>query len=272
MSSSVMSVFGEPDDFQAALREDGIRNLLVTGQGEFRARLTQVTLHHLRLSAGDERLARIAFAAVPPNALLVLLPIGGGPWPIWGGAEMQPGEMITLGPGQRVHARTEEPCRWGAIRLPTDDLAQYARALRGEELGVPRVARWRPSRAALRQLRHFHQAAIRAVEARSTVFAHPEAAHGLEQQLVHALIECLAKGTMACEEPKSAARCRDMLAGFEDLLAEPLPRIAGIAAALGVSGRTLNKCCKQQLGMAASRYRDLRRLQQAQRASVGVKQ
>ena len=63
MPGSVTWVFGEPKDFQAVLREDGVLSLLVTARGAFRARLTQVTLHNLRLSTGDEHLPRIAFVA-----------------------------------------------------------------------------------------------------------------------------------------------------------------------------------------------------------------
>jgi hypothetical protein len=44
----------------------------------FRARLTQVALHSLRLSATDEHLPRIAFVAVPADTILVLLPRGRG--------------------------------------------------------------------------------------------------------------------------------------------------------------------------------------------------
>ena len=34
---------------------------------------------------------------------------------------MQADEIMMVGPGQRVHARTDELCRWGAIRLPASD-------------------------------------------------------------------------------------------------------------------------------------------------------
>src|SRR5262249_14224020 len=159
-----------------------------------RARLTQVTLRHLRLSAGDEHLSRIAFVAVPADMLLVSFAIDDRPAPIWGGMQMRVGELITFGAGQRVHARTGGPCRWGTIRIPGEDLTQYGRALTGAGFIVPCAARWRPPRAALRQLRHFHQAAVRRVEARSGVFADTEAAHGLEQQVIHARVECLSAG------------------------------------------------------------------------------
>jgi len=69
MPGSVISLFSDLDEFQAALREDGLLNLLVTGSGQFRAWLTHVTLHHLRLSAGDEYLSRIAFVGLDPTVV-----------------------------------------------------------------------------------------------------------------------------------------------------------------------------------------------------------
>jgi hypothetical protein len=59
MPGSVTSVFGQSDDFRAAPSADGILSFVVTGLGHFRARLMRVTLHDLRLSAGDEHLSRI---------------------------------------------------------------------------------------------------------------------------------------------------------------------------------------------------------------------
>ena len=109
MPGSVTSVLSEPEDFEAALREDGMLDMLVTGRGRFRARLTQITLHRLRLLAAEEHLPRIAFVAVPTDTVLVLLPIGSGSSPVWGGIGMRAGEIMTIGPGQRVHARADGP-------------------------------------------------------------------------------------------------------------------------------------------------------------------
>ena len=143
MPGSVTSVFSEPEDLQAALREDGVLGMLITGCGQFRARLTQITLHRLRLLAAEEHLPRIAFVATPADTVLIPLPIGSGPSPIWGGIATQVHEIITLGPGQRVHVRTDGPCRWGTIRLPAQDLAGYGRALTGTAFAVSHlVARW----------------------------------------------------------------------------------------------------------------------------------
>ena len=85
LPGSVTSVFSEADEFGAALLEEGILGLLVTGPGAFRARLTQVALHRIRLSAAEEYLPRIAFVAVPHDMILVSLANRSGPSPIWGG-------------------------------------------------------------------------------------------------------------------------------------------------------------------------------------------
>src|SRR5260370_14545611 len=58
MPGSVTSVISEAEDFEAALHEESVLGLLVTGHAHFRARQTQVALHRLRLAAGDEHRSR----------------------------------------------------------------------------------------------------------------------------------------------------------------------------------------------------------------------
>jgi AraC-like DNA-binding protein len=266
MPGSRASVFGEVEDFQAALGADGVVGLVVTGHGEFRARLTQVELDYLRMTAIQEAQPRIAFVTVPAGMVLVSFPIEEGPSPGWGGFEIRTGEMITFGRGQRLHSRTAGPSRWGAIQAPDQQLARYGRALSGAGFVVPPAARWRPPPATARQLRHLHRAAIRMAEGRAGALTNAQAAHGLEQQLLHALIECLSTG-LTDNETSAARRHRGILARFEDLLvAEPSLRMAEICAALGISGRMLRECCKNHLGMGPSSYRRLRRMQQVHRA------
>src|SRR6516165_7919027 len=203
MPGSRASVFGEAEDFQAALSADRVAGLLVTGRGQFRARLTQVRLDGWRLAAVEEALSRIAFVAVPAGMVLVSFSIDGGPSPVWGGIEVRTGEILTLGPDQRVHAKTLGSAHWGAIQVPDQQLARYGRALNGARFVVPPVARWRPPPAVVRQLRNLHRAAIRMAEARAGALTDLQAAHGLEQQLLQALIECLADGA---EEEKATGR------------------------------------------------------------------
>jgi AraC-like DNA-binding protein len=266
MPGSVTSVFSEPEDFDTALREDGVLGMLITGRGRFRARLTQITLYRLRLLAAEEQLSRIAFVAVRADTVLVLLPMADGPSPIWGGIETRPGEIITLGPGQRVHTRTDGPCRWATIGLPAEDLAWYGRALSGAGFAVPHnLGRWQPSPAARRELLQLHKAAIRATAIRSEPLIDAEAVHGLEQQLIHALVECLS--AVPVNEAMSAHRHRDILARFECVLRiQPFLGLAEICAAIKVSDRMLRNVCEEHLGQSPINYLRLCRTQQVYRA------
>jgi AraC-like DNA-binding protein len=265
MPGSLSSVFGEPEDFQAALSGNGVAGLLITDRGQFQARLTQIRLDALRLAAVEEARSRIAFVAVPASMFVVTFPFRGGPSPIWAGIEMRTGEMITLGPDQRLHARTVGPCRWAAVQVPDQQVVSYGRALSGTGFVVPPVARWRPPVAAVRHLAQLHGAAVRMAEIRSGALADVEAAHGLEQQLIHTLIECLSAGP-AEEEMPTRRRHRGILAGFEDLLrTDPSPGMNEICAVLGVSERLLRACCREYLRMGPNRYLRLRRMQQVHR-------
>jgi AraC family ethanolamine operon transcriptional activator len=269
MPGSVTSVFSEAEDFEAALREEGCLGLLVTGRGAFRARLTQVALHRLRLSAAEEYLPRIALVAAPPDMVLVILPYGNGPPPMWGGIGMRTSDIMTLGAGQRLHTRTDGPSRWGSIWVPAAELVRYGSALTGAIFAVPSAARWLLLRPALRRhLRHLHSAAIGAVESRSPAFIGAEAAHGLEQQLIETLVECLSKGSAI--EAAPATRQHQDLAVRLDVLLEARPegylRMAETCTALGVSARTLRICCEEQLGMGPTEYVSRRRMQLVHRA------
>ncbi|MGA7264023.1 MAG: helix-turn-helix transcriptional regulator [Stellaceae bacterium] len=269
MPGSVTSVFSEPGDFEAALREEGGLGLLITGRGQFRARLTQVKLHRLCLSAAEEQLSRIAFVAVPADLILVSLPIDGRPAPIWGGVGMPAGEIMTLGPGQRIHARTDGPSHSGSIWLPVQDLVRYGRALIGAAFAVPSAARsWRSRSAAGRELCQLHGAGTRMAESRPETLIGAEAAHGLEQQLIHALVECLSTGP-AYETAPATLRHQDIVVRFEGLLqAQPERdlRIGEICAALGVSERTLRSVCAEHLGVSPTSYLRLRRMSLVYRA------
>jgi AraC-like DNA-binding protein len=264
MPGSGTSVFSEAEDFEAALRAEGCLGLLVTGPGRFRARLTHVTLHRLRLSATDEQLARISLVAVPADMLLVSLPQTVGSAAIWGGIRIGAGEFMTLGAGQRLHTQTDGSCRWASIWLPAAELVRY-----GSAFAVPSaVLACRPRPAMGRHLRHLYSAAIRLVERGSNALNDEEAAHGLEQQLIEVLVDCLSTGS-AIDIPPATRERQDVALRFEVLLqAQPERsfRMAEICAALGVSTQTLRLSCEEQLGTGPVEYVRRRRMQLVHRA------
>jgi AraC-like DNA-binding protein len=269
MPGSVTSAFSEAADFEAALREGGCLGLLVTGPGVFRARLSRIALLRLRLAAAEEHLPRILMLAVPPGTMLVALPGAGEPAPVLGGISMGPREIMTLGPGERLHMRSYGPYRWGAIWLPESELVRYGSVMIGSAFVVPSGAvRWRLRPATGRHLRHLHSAAIGFVEGRSDVLVDRETAHGLEQQLIEALVDGLAEGS-AIEAPPDTRHHRDLALRFEALLTsepERAFRMAEICKALGDSERTLRLACAEQLGMSPIQYARRRRMELVHRA------
>ena len=118
MPGSTVSVFGKPDEYEAALRTDAAVDLLVTGRGEFRAHLTRIALNHMNLLAGKETLSRIAFIRLDPRIVRVSLPVQGDATLFLDGIAARPGEIVTHGSGHSLHERTDGPCRWRVISLP----------------------------------------------------------------------------------------------------------------------------------------------------------
>jgi AraC-like DNA-binding protein len=263
MLGTVLSVFSDAHDLKAALREGGDVDLVTASIGEFRAHVSQIWLLHMRLLTCEERVSRIAFISVPPNMVRVTLPPKPKASLMWDGIRAWPGEIVTHGAGHRFHERTNGQCRWSTVFLPVRDLARAGRATRGTAFVVPvGERRWRPAPDALRSLVSLHDDATRATTMRPRLPIEREAARGLEQQLVLALIECLVNETTD-RDGKSERRQADVMIRFEDALrATPVATLSvtGIARALGVSNTDLRKCCHAHLGMAPARYLYLRRM------------
>ncbi len=159
------------------MREDGCLNLVVTRGGSFRARLTQMALHRMRLQSGEETAARVAFFSIPTDMTMVAVAIAGALPPIWGGTLMESGEIITVGAGHATHSRSAACSRGGTLLLPTRVLNNHARALSGAPLQIPAdVSSWHPSAAAYRNLVGLHRRATAVANVRAGVLMTPEAA------------------------------------------------------------------------------------------------
>jgi AraC-like DNA-binding protein len=241
---------------------------VITGRGQFRARLTQIKLHRLRLSAAEEQLSRIAFISVPDDIVVAAFPIDDGTAPVGERVRTRSHEIMVLSSGEQLHLRTNGPRRWGAIWFPAEELAQYGSAM----IGVPFLApaatrRWRPPRDAIRRLRGLHAAAIRMAATRPQALVDADAARGLEQQLIDAAVDCLSAGS-AGEDTRHGRRNWDIMARFEQLLqrgGRPVP-MAETCAALDVSERLLRSLCAEHLGMSPTAYDRRRRMSLARRS------
>jgi hypothetical protein len=176
MPGSGTSTFIDSDDYQASLGHLRI-DLLVTSQDEFSARLTWATLHHLQLLHGEEDMPRIAYVSLAPTLVFVGFSTRPDPPMLWGGAELQTGDMIFHGRGEQFHQRTTGPCSWSLVGLAPQHLERYGGALSGKPLSAPAAARiLRPSARDMARLRRLHAQACRLTETRLKVLAHPEVA------------------------------------------------------------------------------------------------
>jgi AraC-like DNA-binding protein len=267
MPGSVTSTFSEPEDFEDALRKEGCRGLVITGRGRFRARLTQITLHRLRLSAAEEQLPRIAFITVPNDIIVIAFSIDDETAPVGGKAQPRSHEIMIFSPGEQVHLRTNGPRRSAAIWFPAEELAQYGSAMNGVPFVAPTATlHWRPPREAIRRLRGLHAFAIRTATTRPQALVDADAARGLEQQLIDATVDCLSAGSTG-KDTRYGRRNRGIMAGFEQLLQRGHGRsMVEIYAALDVSERRLRNLCAEHLGMSPTAYDRRRRMSLARRA------
>jgi AraC-like DNA-binding protein len=268
MAGSGTATFVNPDDYLAGI-EDARVNLIVTGAGDFNARLTRLNLNRFRVLRASENLPRIAFFSLSPMQVFASFPTSEGPSLTYSGLGLQFGDVVFHGSGERTHQRTGGGSQWGVISLPPEQLAACAKALTGSKIIAPSVGRvLRPSRSAATHLLRLHSRACRLAETRHKLIANPEVARALEQELLHALVNCL-----TAEEADGNLKTRqhhaDIMVRFEDALSAhrgPRLNMPALCSAVGVPERTLRVCCTEFLGMSPTRYLLLRRLNLARSA------
>ena len=261
MPGSGTGTFIDPDDYRASLRQVRI-DLLAISQGALKAKLTWATLHQLQLLHSEEDLPRIAYVSLAPGPMFVGFATRPDPRMFWGGVELQTGDIIFHGQGERFHQRTTGPCGWSLLGLAPEHLERYGGAVNGKPLSLPATMRMlHPAARDAARLRRLHAQACRLAETRPKVLAHAEVARAIEQGLIHALVTCLA--ARARDDGAARRHHARIMIRFEDELAQhsnrPLP-MSELCALIGVNDRTLRSCCAEFLGISPSRYVLLRRL------------
>jgi AraC-like DNA-binding protein len=244
------------------MREARIK-LVVVGGGDFKARLTWVELPHLHLLRSEEILPRIAYVSLAFQRVFVAFLTHRGPPQRWGGRTVGWGDIVLHGRGERMHQRTSAASRWGFVSLAPEHLASYGKAIAGLDLVQPPMARIiRPPTVASTQLLRLHAQACHLAETKPVMVEHGEVARALEQDLIHALVNCLTADDV--RDPGTAWRTElSVMVRFEEASARGLDqpmRVSGLCAAIGVPDRTLRIYCALVLGMGPSRYLRLRRL------------
>ena len=268
MPSSAVRTFSDPDDYQAAIRA-AIPELTVSARGKFDAQHTRIDLHHVWMQRFSEILPRIIHADHMAGRAIVTLATEPGPSLLAGGKELRPSTIMRHPEAHSFHQRSSGPVSFGTMSLPTQELMSIGAAMGGIDLTPPRdLLVVTPPPAAMARFQRLHAAAGHLANNSPEIIANPDAARGLEQELVEALVGCLGAGE-ANEDSVAQRQHELIMRRFRRVLEENhdqslyLPEICTI---IGVSDRTLRLCCQEHLGMGPKHYLMLRRLHMARRA------
>ena len=269
MPSSAVRTFTNPDDYATSI-QGGTADLTVLGRGDFSARLTRVELHRLWMQRFSETLPRIfEVTNLADGRVFITFRTKPGPSLLQGGVEIEPSTVLRFDRAQECFHRSSGSAEFGTMSLPVDDLASIGEAMIGLELTTPGDATSiTPASAAMAKLQRLHAAAAYLAEETPEIIANPDAARGLEQALVEAMVACLGH---SADRPNRVAQgqhaivMRRFRRVVEENPEQPL-YIPEICKAIRVSERTLRMCCQEHLGMGPKRYLLLRRIHLARRA------
>jgi AraC-like DNA-binding protein len=261
--------FSDPYEFGASLR--GTRSeLMPTTRGVYHGAITTVDFDRVWTQRTEHSLPSIIRQDVTfTRALMVFLSTPDqGPLSI-GNASLSPNEILFHGRNAANHFRTVSAFDAGSMSLTREDLATASEAIAGHEIVMPSDSQvLRPEPRAMARLVSIHAAAGRIAEHAPESLAHPAIAKAIEQELTHAMIDCLKAPSP--EKTKAAPlRHARIMRQFEDFLAERRYEpvyLAEICAAIGASERTLRAVCHEKLGIGPLRYLWLRRMHLAHRA------
>jgi len=267
MSERGTQRFDDPDDYAAAFGDARV-NLTIMDAGDFTARLTRLKLQHLEAYWCRESLSRIAYISLPPERVALSFPIGRAS-PLLGGSALRNGNIVLHSPAERMHQRSNGVCQWGMMLFSAKQLANCGEALIGQPITSPRASRvLRPTRAETLKFRSLLKHACHLADSGRNLIGRPEVARALEQEMLHAVVHCLAADD-ANDVAKTRHRHATVMVRFEEVLTKHIdrkPNMQALCAEVGVAERTLRMYCGEVLGVSPTRYLLLRRLNRARAA------
>ena len=266
MSSSAVHTFADPEDYTTSFRGSQAE-LTITARGQFAAKLTLVRLHSLQMQRFWDNLPRVLHVAhVHRRASISFLT---GPRQLWGSTELHPADLTLHNLDQDHFHQSFGLASSAFMSLPVEDLVSAGATMIGCDLTPPKDAlTFRPAPPAMEKLRRLHAAAGDLAEQAPEIIANPDAARGLEQALIDAVVNCLAYGERrepSLAQGQHAIVMRRFHRVVEENVEEPL-YVPEVCKAIRVSSRTLQACCQEHLGMGPKRYLVLRRMGLARQA------
>ena len=269
MTGSMVRSFQDPWEHQAFYRAANMQ-ALVTTTGKYRSAVTRIDLHRLWMQRNETSLPQVAYVAdTSTRCAIGFAADPRAPSSYRNGEELLPGILIASSIMGDHHFRMPASCRIAAMSLSPADLAAASHALTGTELTAPVVTRHvRVSDHLMTRLRQLHETTCHLAANTPDILAHPEVARAMEEELVRAMIGCIAEAESNQKKSRSHLRM-PVMRRFERAVGEAAGRplyVAEVCAKIGVEERTLRNHCLEYLGITPHRYLWLRRMNQARRA------
>jgi AraC-like DNA-binding protein len=268
--SSTVQSFTDPDDYAASFRVSQAE-LAVVGRGVFSAKLVRIDLHRLWLQNLSDNLPRVVRSVNVPGRAFIGFRTGPGPRIIRNGVEHQSSDVVRYTGGQTSFLRSSGPSTWASMSLPIADLADAGSTMAGFDLTPPNdLLTVTPSPPTLAKLQQLHTAATYLAEHSPGMLVNADAARGLEQDLILAMVACLNSVRTTAE--RSANRRRDaIMKRFWTTIEsnrDHAIHLPELCSATGVSARVLYECCREHFGLSPMRYLWLRRMTLARTALI----
>jgi AraC-like DNA-binding protein len=260
--------FTDPLSCQAAILSADVE-ILPTTKENFEVEITQVGASRLWVQTLKASAPTVCTVACNPDRRSIGFLTDSNSSPLQHcGLEVLPGDII-VNRSDVAHRRSGSNLEYGSISLPTDDLNHVVEAVVGLEFMEKSDQRIvHPNPRLMSRLLRLHRAIGQLAHDTPEVLQLPEVLHALENELIHAMVRCLADG--AGVKPTTGGRRHDaIVAQFEEFLTANPDRplyLTEICAAIGVAERTLRASCEEHLGMGPIRFLTLRRMHLVHRA------
>jgi AraC-like DNA-binding protein len=259
MPSSAMRTFSDPDEYAAAICATNTE-FTVTERGRFAGKIIRIHLHRLWIQWASDNLPHISHLGTIGGRAVVSFRTKSGPSLFTAGLEMQPTNIVRHSEGQSYHRRSSGLAVYGSMSLPVAAMVSFG-VVADADLTPPKDPQIHtPPASDVAKLQRLYAAAVRLAENAPEIIANPDAARGLEQALIEAIVGCLSHrdgGKSSLAQGQHAIVMRRFHDVVEEHPGDPL-YIPEICKAIGVSESTLRMCCQEHLGMSPKRYLLLR--------------
>jgi AraC-like DNA-binding protein len=268
MPTSEIRSFTDPSEFAAAIHGVDV-DLTFVGSGPFSAKITRIDLGSISIQRLSESLPLIIHASNLGEHATFGFHTQPGQSLVRDGVEVTWDKIVHAGRSQSQFQRSAGPMDWGSISLQMEDVTFAEISALG--INLPAASSEKiitPRPEALAKLRRVHAAIGSISRDAPELIADSEAARGLEQTLMQALIGCLDDGQIQ-EQTPSQQRHHAIMQRFHAVLDAESDRpvyVLEMATAVGASIRTLSVCCHEHLGLGPKRYLLLRRMYLARQA------